>query len=76
MFIPRGHIILGSKGLSLFYLETRDPHHRDPISGLNGIQISRLKDKLGTRQLPTGELILDGTVARMVSVLFDLFRTK
>jgi len=27
---------------------------------LNGIQMIRLKDKLGTRQLPTAELILDG----------------
>jgi putative acyl-CoA dehydrogenase len=27
----------------------------------------RLKDKLGTRQLPTAELILDGTVGRRIS---------
>ncbi|CAK8692442.1 acyl-CoA dehydrogenase family member 11-like [Clavelina lepadiformis] len=60
-----GNFIPGSKGLSLFYLET---HSLDPEgkSSLNQIQITRLKDKLGTRQLPTGELILDGTVARLV----------
>lgn len=51
----------GSKGLSLFYLETRNESGK-----LNGIQIQRLKDKLGTRQLPTAELLLDGTVAYKV----------
>lgn len=56
--------IPGSKGLSLFYLETRVG------SKMNGIQITRLKDKLGTRQLPTGELILDGTTAHMVCLFF------
>ena len=52
----------GSKGLSLFYVETRS----SGSSRLNGIQINRLKEKLGTRQLPTGELTLDGAIARMV----------
>ena len=66
LFHFSGQTIPGSKGLSMFYLETRDPNHCDPESGLNGLQIARLKDKLGTRQLPTGELILDGTNARMV----------
>uniref|UniRef100_H2Y5Z2 Uncharacterized protein n=1 Tax=Ciona savignyi TaxID=51511 RepID=H2Y5Z2_CIOSA len=55
----------GTKGLSLFYLETRKNESKT-ASGLNGIQILRLKDKLGTRQLPTGELLLDGTVAHLV----------
>ncbi|XP_028400377.1 acyl-CoA dehydrogenase family member 11-like [Dendronephthya gigantea] len=52
----------GSKGLSLFYLETRDIK-----GGLNGIQIQRLKNKLGTRQLPTAELLLDGSSSLKIS---------
>ena len=48
----------GGRGLALFYLETRDGDGR-----MNGIRIDRLKDKLGTRKLPTAELTLDGTVA-------------
>lgn len=34
---------------------------------LNGIEIQRLKNKLGTRQLPTAELLLDGMDAYRVS---------
>jgi acyl-CoA dehydrogenase len=48
----------GGRGLALFYLETRDEAGR-----LRGIRIDRLKDKLGTRKLPTAELTLDGTPA-------------
>ncbi|HEX8904094.1 MAG TPA: acyl-CoA dehydrogenase family protein, partial [Longimicrobiaceae bacterium] len=48
----------GGRGLALFYLETRGADGR-----LNGIRIDRLKDKLGTRKLPTAELSLDGAVA-------------
>ena len=51
----------GSKGLSLFYLELRDQD-----GNLNGIRINRLKDKLGTRALPTAELTLDGASAILV----------
>jgi alkylation response protein AidB-like acyl-CoA dehydrogenase len=51
----------GSRGLSLFLL-----HLRRPDGAWNGITVRRLKDKLGTRALPTAELDLDGTVARMV----------
>jgi alkylation response protein AidB-like acyl-CoA dehydrogenase len=58
-----GHVTEGSKGLSLFYLETRDKHGH-----LNNIQIQRLKNKLGTRQLPTGEMLLDGTWAHKVQI--------
>lgn len=50
-----------SKGLSLFYLELRDP-----MGKLNGIRINRLKDKLGTRALPTAELTLEDTPALLV----------
>jgi alkylation response protein AidB-like acyl-CoA dehydrogenase len=51
----------GSRGLSLFYVELRDADGR-----LRDIRINRLKDKLGTRALPTAELTLDGTPARLV----------
>jgi alkylation response protein AidB-like acyl-CoA dehydrogenase len=51
----------GSAGLALFYLEQRLPD-----GSRNGIAIHRLKDKLGTRALPTAELSLDGTLATPV----------
>lgn len=57
-----GNTVPGSKGLSLFYLETRNKD-----GGLNGIQIQKLKNKLGTRQLPTAELLLDDTTAYKIS---------
>ena len=51
----------GGKGLALFYVETRD------ADGLpNGILVNRLKDKLGTRKVPTAELTLEGTPAQLV----------
>jgi acyl-CoA dehydrogenase len=56
----------GGKGLALFYLETRDADGR-----LNNIQMHRLKDKLGTRKVPTAELTLDGTPAEPVGLLSD-----
>jgi alkylation response protein AidB-like acyl-CoA dehydrogenase len=52
----------GGKGLALFYLETRDAQGR-----LNGIQVDRLKDKLGTRKVPTAELTLHGAAAELVA---------
>jgi alkylation response protein AidB-like acyl-CoA dehydrogenase len=51
----------GSGGLSLFYLELRND-----AGELQGIRVHRLKDKLGTRALPTAELSLEGTPARLV----------
>ena len=56
----------GGKGLALFYLETRDAGGRP-----NGIVINRLKDKLGTRKVPTAELELEGARARPVCGLAD-----
>lgn len=56
----------GGKGLALFYVETRGADGR-----LNGIAINRLKDKMGTRQVPTAELTLDGTIAEPVAGLSD-----
>jgi acyl-CoA dehydrogenase len=51
----------GGSGLAMFYIETRD------ASGhLNGIRVERLKDKLGTRKVPTAELMLEGARAELV----------
>ncbi len=70
----------GGKGLALFYLETRD------AAGLpNRLSVDRLKDKLGTRKLPTAELTLEGTPAvpvgelvngvRAISTVLNITRT-
>jgi alkylation response protein AidB-like acyl-CoA dehydrogenase len=49
------------QSLSLFYVELRDPS-----GALQGIRVNRLKDKLGTRALPTAELTLDGAPATLI----------
>lgn len=51
----------GGRGLALFYIETRDENGRP-----RNIEINRLKDKLGTRKVPTAELNLNGTPAQLV----------
>src|SRR4051812_23888455 len=51
----------GSQGLSVFLITLRDS---DGI--LRNIRVDRLKDKLGTRALPTAELTLEGTPAQLV----------
>ncbi|MGH8744486.1 MAG: acyl-CoA dehydrogenase family protein, partial [Burkholderiales bacterium] len=51
----------GGRGLALFYVETRDAQGRP-----NNFIVNRLKDKLGTRKVPTAELTLDGTTAELV----------
>jgi alkylation response protein AidB-like acyl-CoA dehydrogenase len=56
----------GGPGLALFYVETRDPTGR-----LQGISVNRLKEKLGTRMVPTAELTLDGAPATPVAGLTD-----
>jgi len=56
----------GAKGLALFYLETRGEDGR-----LDHIVVHRLKDKLGTRKVPTAELTLDGTAAIPVQGLSE-----
>ncbi|MCC6603146.1 MAG: acyl-CoA dehydrogenase family protein [Anaerolineae bacterium] len=48
----------GGKGLALFYLETQAAD-----GTLQNIEVLRLKDKLGTRKVPTAELMLRGTTA-------------
>lgn len=56
-----GNADTGSRGLSLFLLRIRDYN-----GNLNGIQMVRLKNKLGTKQLPTAELLLDGCLAERI----------
>jgi alkylation response protein AidB-like acyl-CoA dehydrogenase len=48
----------GTQALGLFYVETMDGSARRPE-----LVIDRLKDKLGTRELPTAEIHLDGLPA-------------
>ncbi len=71
----------GERGpLALFYLEPRDRDGR-----FQGIRVLRLKDKLGTRKLPTAELELDGTPAipvhgldhgvRLIAPMLNITRT-
>ncbi|MCS6808196.1 MAG: acyl-CoA dehydrogenase family protein [Bacteroidota bacterium] len=48
----------GGDGLALFYVELRND-----AGQLQNITVQRLKDKLGTKQLPTAELLLHGTPA-------------
>src|SRR5574341_2245813 len=54
----------GSRGLALFYVETRD--EPGPAAG---VLVNRLKDKLGTRKLPTAEIALEGALAVPVAGL-------
>ncbi|ORZ16779.1 hypothetical protein BCR41DRAFT_336226 [Lobosporangium transversale] len=56
----------GSKGLSLYLANVRNEDGK-----LNGVRIHRLKDKVGTKALPTAELELDGMVAQQVG---DMYR--
>ncbi|MCP1198281.1 acyl-CoA dehydrogenase family protein [Notoacmeibacter sp. MSK16QG-6] len=51
----------GTKGLSLFLL----PRHR-PDGTLNAYRIVRLKDKMGTRSMASGEIVLEGAEAYLV----------
>lgn len=57
----------GSRGLSLFLVPLRLPLFHglaSPIS--NNIYVHRLKEKLGTRAVPTAELSLEGTEAYLI----------
>ena len=51
----------GADGLALFYIETHDARGR-----WQNITLDQLKQKLGTRELPTAEVRLDGTPAQLV----------
>jgi alkylation response protein AidB-like acyl-CoA dehydrogenase len=69
----------GSRGLSVFLITLRDANGL-----LRNIRVDRLKDKLGTRALPTAELTLEGTPAvlvggagdgvRKIATLFNITR--
>lgn len=71
--------IEGQNELSLFYAPMRRGDGR-----LNGVSVERLKDKLGTKALPTAELALEGMEAtlmgeagkgvRNISTLFNITR--
>jgi alkylation response protein AidB-like acyl-CoA dehydrogenase len=52
----------GVKGLALFALPRRLPDGR-----ANGVHIRRIKDKLGTRAVPTGEIDLQGATAYLLA---------
>ncbi|WP_437596499.1 acyl-CoA dehydrogenase family protein [Sorangium sp. So ce590] len=54
----------GSRGLALFYVELAGEAGRR-----EGVLLNRLKDKLGTRKVPTAELTLDGVLATPVAGL-------
>ncbi|MBS1784404.1 MAG: acyl-CoA dehydrogenase family protein [Acidobacteria bacterium] len=56
----------GGKGLALFFVECRNADGTP-----NGYRVNRLKDKLGTRKLPTAELDLEGMIATPVAGLTD-----
>src|SRR5256714_2316145 len=59
----------GGSGLSVFLITLRDRNGM-----LRNIRVDRLKDKLGTRALPTAELTLEGTPARLVGGTGDGIR--
>lgn len=59
----------GGRGLALFFVEVFGSDGR-----MNGILVNRLKDKLGTRKVPTAELTLDGTLATPVRGTSDGIR--
>ena len=59
----------GTKGLGLFLL----PRHLDDASP-NAYRIVRLKEKLGTRAMPSGEIRLEGAIAYLVGELGQGFK--
>ncbi len=59
----------GGSGLSVFLITL---HDREGM--LRNIRVDRLKDKLGTRALPTAELTLEGTPAQLVGGAGDGIR--
>ncbi|MEO8670997.1 MAG: acyl-CoA dehydrogenase family protein [Tahibacter sp.] len=60
----------GAGSLALFYLEPRRPDGR-----WRNLTVERLKDKLGTRELPTAEVELHGAPAELVGELKQGVRT-
>lgn len=69
-----GDASAGSRSLSLFFIPLRKPLLRAPSDPrppalTNGIRIHRLKDKVGTKIVPTAELSLDDTEAYLLGPL-------
>lgn len=60
----------GTAGLGLFLVAKRLPD-----GSPNHFAIRRLKDKLGTRSMPSGEIDFDGAIAHSVGPLRDGFKT-
>lgn len=58
----------GSRGLGLFLVELVDPRNGHTQIG-DTIRVNRLKDKLGTKSLPTAELELAGAFATPIGPL-------
>ncbi|KAJ0392084.1 hypothetical protein ATCC90586_010441 [Pythium insidiosum] len=56
-----GKLTPGSRGLSLYLARVRKED-----GSLNGIAMHRLKDKFGTKSLPTAELLLSDVPARLI----------
>jgi alkylation response protein AidB-like acyl-CoA dehydrogenase len=56
----------GDAGLTLFYVPIRE---EPDTPTREGIQVSRMKNKMGARKLPVSEVELDGAAARPVSPL-------
>ncbi|KAI9594494.1 hypothetical protein BDF19DRAFT_123924 [Syncephalis fuscata] len=54
----------GSRGLSVFFAEMRNAD-----GSLNGVRIHRLKDKFGTKAVPTAELELENMRGQLVGPL-------
>ncbi|KAG0308683.1 hypothetical protein BGZ99_001084 [Dissophora globulifera] len=59
--IAPGNMKDGSRGLSLYLARVRGDDGK-----LNGVRIHRLKDKVGTKAVPTAELQLEGMIAQQV----------
>jgi alkylation response protein AidB-like acyl-CoA dehydrogenase len=58
----------GTRGISCFLVP------REVNGRTNGFRIRKLKDKLGTRALATGEIVFDGAVAYPLGALEDGFK--
>ncbi len=61
---PSRQEVAGTKGLGLFLL----PRHL-PDGTRNNYRIVRLKDKLGSRSIASGEIVMDGAIAWLVGDL-------
>jgi alkylation response protein AidB-like acyl-CoA dehydrogenase len=57
-----GQTVAGSRGLSLMCVDVE----KSAGGGYRGLQVNRLKDKLGTKALPTAELTLVGVEGRLI----------